>query len=86
MFRLNGNILHLCYTQCVKLNLLSLNHTLENVNILLDSKYSDLGRIGAVDNHEGFCGTTNFQLYQKMLGSTDSGSDDDGEFIKVGRK
>lgn len=81
VFRLNGNILHLCYTQCVKLNMLSLNHTLENINILLDSKYSDLGRIGAVESNDGFCGTTNFQIYQKMLGNADSGSEDDGNYI-----
>lgn len=63
--------------------MLSLNHTLENINILLDTKYSDLGRIGAVGNNDGFSGTTNFQLYQKMFSSTHSGSEDDGKLIFV---
>lgn len=63
--------------------MLSLNHTLENINILLDSKYSDLGRIGAVESNDGFCGTNNFQIYQKMLGNADSGSEDDGECLSI---
>lgn len=82
MARLNTNILYLCYTQRVKLSTLSPNHTLENISKLLDLNYSDLGRIGAVDINDGFSGSANVQLLQNFLtGSTDSGSDEEGELF-----
>lgn len=47
--RLNANILYLCYTQNVPLAKLSLKHTLKNVQMLLNTDTSDLGRLGAVE-------------------------------------
>lgn len=77
--RLNTNILYLCYTQRVKLSTLTPSHTLENISMLLNAEFSDLGRIGAVDASDGFSGTQNIQLIQNLTaGSTDSGSDDEG--------
>lgn len=47
--RLNANILYLCYTQGVQLSLLSPAHTLGNIQHLLNTNVSDLGRFGAVN-------------------------------------
>lgn len=80
--RLNTNILYLCYTQRVKLNTLSPSHTLENIEKLLNSECSDLGRIGAVDVNDSFSGTMDFQLMQDLLSAGDSGSEE-GTFDQI---
>lgn len=81
--RLNTNILYLCYTQRVKLSTLSPSHTLENISKLLSLEYSDLGRIGPVDV-TSISGTQNIQLMQNLFtGNTDSGSDDEGNWLCI---
>jgi beclin 1-associated autophagy-related key regulator len=42
--KLNYNVLHLCYTQNVSLELLQPARTLHNILLLLNTEVSDLGR------------------------------------------
>lgn len=76
--------MYLCYTQRVKLSTLSPSYTLGNICKLLDLDHSNLGCISAVDTSDGFTGFSNDQLFQNLLtGSTDSGSDDEGNSIEI---
>lgn len=47
--RLNSAVLYLCYSQSIKLKDVNPTHTLENINLLLNTTLCDLGRIGFVD-------------------------------------
>lgn len=73
---MNTNILYLCYTQRVKLNTLSPNHTLENIEKMLNSECSDLGLIGAVDVNDSFSSTMDLKMMQELLSAGDSGSEE----------
>lgn len=74
--RLNTNILYLCYTQRVKLHRLSPGHTLENIEKLLSSEFSDLGRIGPVEISDGLQGNVDVQLIRDLLSGADSESEE----------
>lgn len=77
--RLNSNILYLCYTQNIKLKNIQVTHTLENVSLLLDTKVSDLGRIGYVDASERLAESFDSRLMQD-LDNGESDSDDENNF------
>lgn len=47
--RLNSAVLYLCYSQSIKLKDVNPAHTLENINLLLNTTLCDLGRTGSVD-------------------------------------
>lgn len=70
----------MCYTQYVKLSQLSPNHTLENIQKLLNTNVSDLGRNGAVQTAGNLIGACDSQLIQDLLSGDDS--DGDGKLIK----
>lgn len=73
--RLNANILFLCYTQRVKLSQLCPSHTLKNIQQLLNTDVTDLGRMGAVEISDGLLGTSDSQLVQDLNTEDDSESD-----------
>lgn len=74
--RLNSNVLYLCYTQTIKLKNIQVKHTLENILLLLDTKVSDLGRIGYVDTSERLSESFDTQLMQD-LDNGESDTDDE---------
>lgn len=73
--RLNANILYLCYTQKVKMNLLKPNHTLENIKFILNTNISDLGHMGYNETGNCLAESLDLQLVRDLDAGEDSESD-----------
>jgi beclin 1-associated autophagy-related key regulator len=78
--KLNANILYLCYTQKIKLKKLQPNHTLANIQNILNTEMCDLGRMGWVDTNDCLAESVDSLLVQDLETGDDSESDDENNF------
>lgn len=74
--RLNANILHLCFTQNVKLDVLNPPRTLHNILQLLNPETGDLGRMGPIETEPDQAQILEDQLSQDLATSEDSDSEE----------
>ncbi|KAL6252082.1 hypothetical protein P5V15_015065 [Pogonomyrmex californicus] len=75
--RLNSNVLHLCFTQNTKIDVLHPMHTLQNLIHLLNTEISDLGRIGPMEVDPSIIAQLHNQLIPDLENSDDSASDEE---------
>lgn len=80
--RLNGNILHLCFTQNVKPELLHPPRTLHNILQLLNSDNSDLGRIGPIETEPELANSLEEQL-SKDLEASENSDEEEGDSLPI---
>lgn len=74
--RLNANILHLCFTQSVRLDVLHPARTLHNILQLLNTEVGDLGRLGPIETEPQLATSLEEQLSRDLETSEDSDSEE----------
>ncbi|XP_022196498.2 beclin 1-associated autophagy-related key regulator [Nilaparvata lugens] len=80
--RLNWNVLHLCFSQRVDARHLQPTHTLHNLLLLLDTSFSDLGRMGAVEVDSAIACSLEDKLREQLEANTDdSSSEEDSDHL-----